>query len=209
VEDLLKQMIGSQRGAYLAREAYNTIAQAFDAGRVPTLLPLSRVITNLRRPADEAAVRHLYDIAQVAIASFTGTATARAIAWRWVEDAMIVACCHLGRLEQAGAHRARIIEAGMTPSPDAYATMIASSKDTTDDALVAREMFDESQRLGVKPNLYLYNTIISKLSKARKVELALELFAHMKATGIRPSSVTYGAVMVRLLRWPEGVVADP
>jgi pentatricopeptide repeat protein len=70
-------------------------------------------------------------------------------------------------------------------------------------------MFDESQRLGVKPNLYLYNTIISKLSKARKVELALELFAHMKATGIRPSSVTYGAVMVRLLRWPEGVVADP
>jgi pentatricopeptide repeat protein len=34
------------------------------------------------------------------------------------------------------------------------------------------------------------------LSKARKAEVALELFNHMKAAGIQPSSVTYGAVIV-------------
>jgi pentatricopeptide repeat protein len=108
---------------------------------------------------------------------------------------MIAACCFLGHLEQAGMHRARIIEAGMIPSPDSYATMIASSRDSTDEALVARDLFEESQAMGVVPNLYLFNTIISKLSKARKAEMALELFGRMKAQGIRPSSVTYGAVI--------------
>ena len=73
--------------------------------------------------------------------------------------------------------------------------MISSAKDTTDDASVARELWEESQNLGVVPTLFLYNTIISKLSRARKAEVALEFFKKMKAQGIRPSSVTYGAVI--------------
>lgn len=197
IDALLKTMVGnSSRQGQIALQAYNVLVNAYETGKVPAIASIARTISNLRRPGDEAPISHLYSIAQSALGSYVGSAISRATAWRTVEDSMIVACCHLGRLEQAGAHRARIIEAGMTPSADAYATMIASSKDTTDDALVAREMFDESQRLGVKPHLYLYNTIISKLSKARKVELALELFAHMKAAGVVPSSVTYGAVMV-------------
>ena len=111
---------------------------------------------------------------------------------------MLISNCHLGHLEQAGLHRHRLVERGMAPSADAYATMIASSKDTTDDATVARELFDESQLMGVRPHLYLYNTVISKLSKARKAEMALEMFAQMKAHRVRPSSVTYGAVIVSI-----------
>jgi pentatricopeptide repeat protein len=76
--------------------------------------------------------------------------------------------------------------------------MINYAKDTTDDALVARELFDESRRLGVKPTLFLYNTVISKLGKARKAEWAIELFKHMKAAGFTPTSVTYGAVIVSM-----------
>jgi pentatricopeptide repeat protein len=109
---------------------------------------------------------------------------------------MIIAQCHLSHLEQAGLHRHRLVERGMAPSADAYATMIASSKDTTDDAQVARELWTESQSLGVRPHLYLYNTVISKLSKARKADTALEMFGQMKERGVRPSSVTYGAVIV-------------
>lgn len=162
---------------------------------VPSPAAIGRLIVALSRENDEAKVRELYSLAQVVLASCVPDPRAQAEAWCATEDAMIASCCNLGHLEQAGMHRARIIEAGFAPSADAYATMISSSRDSTDDALVARELFEESQRLGVVPNLYLYNTIISKLSKARKAEMAIELFNQMKAAGIRPSSVTYGAVI--------------
>lgn len=116
--------------------------------------------------------------------------------WLSVENAMLQAHCRLGFLEQAGLNRAQIINAGYAPNADSYGTMINYAKDTTDDALVARELFDESRRLGVKPTLFLYNTVISKLGKARKAEWAIELFKHMKAAGFTPTSVTYGAVIV-------------
>jgi pentatricopeptide repeat protein len=116
--------------------------------------------------------------------------------WLSVENAMLQAHCRLGFLEQAGLNRAQIINAGYAPNADSYGTMINYAKDTTDDALVARELFDESRRLGVKPTLFLYNTVISKLGKARKAEWAIELFKHMKAAGLTPTSVTYGAVIV-------------
>lgn len=44
-------------------------------------------------------------------------------------------------------------------------------------------------------NLYLYNNIISKLSKGRKADYALELFQQMKAGKVTPSSITYGTVI--------------
>ena len=42
----------------------------------------------------------------------------------------------------------------------------------------------------------------AEIRSAGRIEMtpeALELFAHMKAAGVQPSSVTYGAVMVSLL----------
>ncbi|RSH78908.1 uncharacterized protein EHS24_001831 [Apiotrichum porosum] len=41
--------------------------------------------------------------------------------WCAVEDAMIAARCYLGHLEQAGMHRAPIIEAGLAPTAETYA----------------------------------------------------------------------------------------
>ncbi|TXT10967.1 hypothetical protein VHUM_01718 [Vanrija humicola] len=175
---------------------YETIRTALTQDNaVPTPEAIGRLIAALARAGDEPKARELYSLAQVVLASCLSEPVQQAQGWHAIEDAMIAACCFLGHLEQAGMHRARIIDSGMVPSADAYATMIASSRDSTDDALVARELFEESQSLGVIPNLYLYNTIISKLSKARKAEMALELFAQMKAAHIRPSSVTYGAII--------------
>nr|XP_019050123.1 hypothetical protein I302_00544 [Kwoniella bestiolae CBS 10118]OCF29053.1 hypothetical protein I302_00544 [Kwoniella bestiolae CBS 10118] len=175
-------------------DAYAILQKGLTRNTVPFPNTICQLIDHLSRLGDEPKVRELYSLCQVILQSVIRPES-QASNWHQVEDAMLIANCHLGHLEQAGMHRARIVEAGMAPSADAYATMIASSKDTTDDALVARELFDESQMMGVKPHLYLYNTIISKLSKARKAETALELFAHMKNQGIRPSSVTYGAVI--------------
>ncbi|ORX36254.1 hypothetical protein BD324DRAFT_628072 [Kockovaella imperatae] len=178
--------------------------------KVPGVYTLGKLIENLcrvdsnnpeaRQQAD-LRVRQIYALAQ---ASLQGASPSSRGPWLALENAMIIACCNLGHLEEAGLHRARIIQNGMTPSADAYATMIASAKDTTDDATVATQLWEECQHFGVAPNLYLYNTIISKLSKARKAEAALALFQEMKDKRITPSSVTYGAVINACCRVGDG-----
>lgn len=182
-----------------AQEAYQVLKQAMHRDRmVAHPDQIARLIDNLARIPDEAKTRELYALAHHIIATSLPEAE-RMAAWYNLENCMLIAACHLGHLEEAGMYRARLIEAGMAPSADAYATMIACSKDTTDDALVARELFEEAKSMQVVPNLFLFNTIISKLSKARKAEMALDLFKTMKVMGVRPSSVTYGAVIVSSL----------
>lgn len=176
-------------------EAYALLRDGLSVSQVPRLEIILSLMDHLARRNDEPKVRELYELAQVVLNSLVRP-DVQAQSWYSAENAMLIACCHLGYLEEAGLHRARIVQAGFTPSADAYATMIASSKDTTDDALVARELWEEALGMGVKPHLFLYNTVISKLSKARKAESALDLFMRMKSERIRPSSVTYGAVIV-------------
>ncbi|CED84883.1 FOG: PPR repeat [Phaffia rhodozyma] len=115
--------------------------------------------------------------------------------WVKIESNAIIAFAHCGEMERAAFHRTNIIQAGGAPSADAYAALVNGAKDTTDDAAVARALFRESKELNVKPTLFLYNTIISSLSKARKAEEAIALFYEVKEVGLSPSTVTYGAVI--------------
>jgi pentatricopeptide repeat protein len=108
---------------------------------------------------------------------------------------MIIALAHAGFPDAAHVHRMRILDQGLTPSADAYGVLIQHVKDTTDDTSGAMALFGEASERFVKMNLYLYNNIISKLSKARKADYALELFQQMKASHVVPSSITYGAVI--------------
>ncbi|RPD53059.1 hypothetical protein L227DRAFT_658447 [Lentinus tigrinus ALCF2SS1-6] len=60
------------------------------------------------------------------------------------------------------------------PSADAYSALILHVKDTTDDTSNTMALFKESQSLGVVPNIFMYNTVISKLVKARKADSIVE-----------------------------------
>ncbi|OWZ53890.1 pentatricopeptide repeat protein [Cryptococcus neoformans 125.91] len=188
-------------------EAYALLRDGLSVSQVPRLEVILSLMDHLARRNDEPKVRELYELAQVVLNSLVRP-DVQAQNWYSTENAMLIACCHLGYLEEAGLHRARIVQAGFSPNADAYATMIASSKDTTDDALVARELWEEALGMGVKPHLFLYNTVISKLSKARKAESALDLFMRMKSERIRPSSVTYGAVINACCRVGDALSAE-
>ena len=119
----------------------------------------------------------------------------RSLNWFRLEDAMVSGLGHGGDVEGATIHRMRILQAGGAPSADSYAACINNVRETTDDATLARELWNESQSLGVKANTFLYNSIISKLSKARKAHAALEIMDKMTAERVKPSSVTYGAII--------------
>ncbi|KAE8271198.1 hypothetical protein A4X09_0g1160 [Tilletia walkeri] len=180
--------------------ALNKIYENVSIGTYPAPESIGVVMMALGRQGDLARVNEMYAIASAAIGALNGDPLWQADAWHKLEDHSLCALAHAGEVNGAIECRHRIIAAGRCPSADAYAALIATVKDTTDDALVAEELFDESQRLGVRPNVYLYTTVISKLSRARRISRALQLFDEMRKIGLRPSTVTYGAVINACVR---------
>ncbi|KIM42753.1 hypothetical protein M413DRAFT_18499 [Hebeloma cylindrosporum] len=173
--------------------AYALFQEGVRRGVAPHIHTVARMIQGYGRSGHLDIVRELYTAAQALIPSYPENK--RIEMWAFVEDAMIIALAHAGHIDAAHVHRIRLLDQGATPSSDAYGVLIQNVKDTTDDTLGGLALFHEALERGVQPNLYLYNNIISKLSKARKADYALELFQQMKVSGIKPSSITYGAVI--------------
>lgn len=176
-------------------------------GTFPTPEVVGRLIEGLGRTGEMAKVDYLYGVAQNII-SLLHAEGAQLDGWAAVENSMIIARGHAGDGLSADAHRLRLLQRGLTPTADAYGALIQCVKDTTDDTARALEYFHESQVRGVKPNIFLYNTTISKLAKARKADYALELFHNMKKSGIIPSSITYGAVIAACCRVGDSASAE-
>jgi pentatricopeptide repeat protein len=180
----------------------STVRQVFEAakdGRLAHPASISRLIEKVARnpaPANDALgqIYNLYTLGYSSL-SLINDAQDQFDNWTMLEDRMIIALATLGDLEKVAVHRDRLLANGSAPTADSYGSMILNARETTDDAAVALELFLESRRLQVRPNVFLYNTLISKLSKARRAPLALEYFNEMKGLGLTPSAITYGSVI--------------
>ncbi|BGP23924.1 pentatricopeptide repeat protein [Rhodotorula toruloides] len=176
-------------------KAFTTAREAAQQGRYARPETYSRLIELLGRNKrmDEARVAYLDGYA--ALKALDSDPTAQALAWVQLEDRMILALANAGELKDVGHHRDRLIQAGVAPSADAYGAMIANMHETTDNASIALTLFEEAMSLGVRPSQYLFNTLLSKLSKARRAKEVLDYFELMKEYGVRPSAITYGTVI--------------
>ena len=176
--------------------AYEKFLAGYTNGFCPVIATFGRLINALGRAGEIEKVNLVYEAAHNSISTSDIAPGERPNrSWHQIEDHMIIALAHAGDVDGAHNHRLSILEHGGTPSADAYGALISCVKDTTDDSANAYALYRESQIRGVVPNVYLYNTVISKLAKARKADLAMELFSKMKANGFWPSSVSYGAVI--------------
>ncbi|KAK0560398.1 hypothetical protein OC844_003784 [Tilletia horrida] len=171
-------------------------------GCYPDAVAFKELIMACGRANDLGLVREVYSLAAVMLAHMERGSEAQLRAWYSIEDAVLSALAHSGDAGGANAHRRRLLSAGGVPSANSYAALIATVKDTTDDAQAARDLWHESRQLGVVPNIYLYNAIISKLSRARKAYPALQLFDEMRRPphNLQPTSVTYGAIVNACVR---------
>lgn len=156
---------------------------------------VSEALARCGRARDDSLVEQAYLAGYASLHLLELDPAAQLEGWYQLENAALIAAANAGHLDRASTHRSRLIEAGSAPSAEAYGTLILNAKDTTDDASVAIELFEESRRLGVAPNTFLFNNLISRLSKARRTKAVLECFEQMKAAGIATTSVTYGAVI--------------
>ena len=188
--------------------AFKRFRSGADRGVFPRPIVLARLISALGRLGEVDKIHEVYDGAQVVLNSLESMKQWQASGWFLTEDHMIIGLAHAGDLDGAHAHRHRILQQGGVPSADAYGALILHVKDTTDDTSNAMALFTESQSLGVAPNIFMYNTIISKLAKARKADFALQLFQDMKVQNIQPTSVTYGAVIVACCRVGDAASAE-
>ncbi|CAD6913751.1 unnamed protein product [Tilletia laevis] len=203
LEFLLRPKKGRDEGTFIDIKASMAVLRKQIAhGIYPDAAALKDLLMTGGRVNNLQLIREAYAIASVVVSAMERGSEDQSYAWYNIEDAVLSALAHAGDTVAANAHRQRLLEAGQVPSANAYAALIATVKDTTDDSQAARKLFEESRSLGVVPNVYLFNTIISKLSRARKAYPALQLFEEMQKPpyNFRPTSVTYGAIVNACVR---------
>lgn len=123
--------------------------------------------------------------------------------WVSILDAMVAASLTHGDRQLAGQFHQELLGLGSAPSANTfglYITTLKGSTKTFDEATEALKIFNRAVAEGVEPTSFLFNALIGKLGKARRIDDCLAYFAEMRANNVRPTSVTYGTIVNALCR---------
>lgn len=123
--------------------------------------------------------------------------------WSAILDSMVGACLTLGNRTFASQYHQELLDMGSAPTANTFGLYITTMKDsakTFDEATEAVKIFHRAKSEGVEPSSFLYNALIGKLGKARRIDDCLYYFDEMRSLGIRPTSVTYGTIVNALCR---------
>ncbi|KAI8097313.1 uncharacterized protein BX664DRAFT_326098 [Halteromyces radiatus] len=114
---------------------------------------------------------------------------------------MLIAYARNMDLGMAKVYYDKLRAANAFPDADAYGCLLScTANDTTDESLDAMVIYEEAKRHKVRPTVYFYNVIISKLAKCRKMDQVMALFKEMKDLGVSPNSITYAGVISACIR---------
>jgi pentatricopeptide repeat protein len=131
--------------------------------------------------------------------------------WVSILDAMVGACLTLGNRSLAAQYHQELLDMGAAPTANTFGLYITTLKESTktfDEASEAVKIFHRAKSEGVEPSSFLYNALIGKLGKARRIDDCLFYFAEMRSRGIRPTSVTYGTIVNALCRVSDEKFAE-
>ncbi|CAN6642895.1 hypothetical protein TRVA0_019S01838 [Trichomonascus vanleenenianus] len=89
-----------------------------------------------------------------------------------------------------------LLALGTSPDATGYGQLMANAPvNSHDEAYDALAMFSEAMSMNVQPNTFLYNVLLSKLSKARRLKEAMFYYNQMVELNVKRSSVTYGTMI--------------
>ncbi|KAL8666335.1 MAG: hypothetical protein Q9202_001606 [Teloschistes flavicans] len=191
----------SKHGANLD-EALSRFRNMRRVGRHPRYIVYAKLIT---AAAKEGRVNLIYDILGTARQDlpFVPQNLAFRDGWASILDSMVGACLTVGNRVTASEFHEELLSIGCAPTANTYGLYITTLKESTrtfDEAREALNIFRRAKSEGVEPSSFLYNALIGKLGKARRIDDCLLYFTEMRAHGIRPTSVTYGTVVNALCR---------
>ncbi|KAL8696673.1 MAG: hypothetical protein Q9201_007541 [Fulgogasparrea decipioides] len=171
-------------------------------GRHPRYIVYSKLIS---AAAKEGRVDLIYDLLGTARQDIPFLQQNLAVrdGWSSILDSMVGACLTVGNRTAASEFHQELLTIGSAPTANTFGLYITTLKESTktfDEAAEALDIFRRARAEGVEPSSFLYNALIGKLGKARRIDDCLFYFTEMRAQGIRPTSVTYGTIVNALCR---------
>lgn len=127
--------------------------------------------------------------------------------WVGIYDSAIAAYLTAGDRHTASKFHQQLLDMGAAPSANTFGIYITTLEGTFDEATEAVKIFQRAVAEGVTPSVFLYNAVIGKLGKARRIDDCLRYFSEMQNLGMKPSSVTYGTLVNALCRTSEETFA--
>ena len=199
---IICEELETRRNAAGLNEALTRFKNVRRAGRHPRYIAYAKLIT---AAAKEGRTNLTHDILGMARSDvpFQPEYSVVRHGWASILDAMIGACLTAGRRPIAEQLHRELLDIGAAPTANTYGLYITTLKESTktfDEATEAVSIFNRALAEGVTPSSFLYNALIGKLGRARRIDDCLRYFQEMRNAGIRPTSVTYGTIVNALCR---------
>ncbi|KAI0444301.1 hypothetical protein F4803DRAFT_512062 [Xylaria telfairii] len=192
------------------QEALGRFRNMRKAGRHPRYITYSKLISAAAREGKMGLCNEILSMARTDVPLVPQYAVVR-YGWSSILDAMVGACLTLGDRGLAEQYHMELLNMGAAPSANTFGLYITTLKESTktfDEASEAVKIFLRAKAEGVEPSSFLYNALIGKLGKARRIDDCLFYFAEMRALGIKPTSVTYGTIVNALCRVSDEKFAE-
>ena len=180
------------------------------AGRHPRYISYAKLISAAAKEGRTNLIHDILGMARTDIPYLAQCSVVRC-GWSIILDSMVGACLTVGRRPLAAQFHQEMLDMGTAPTANTfglYITTLKESVKTFDEASEAVAIFNRALSEGVAPSSFLYNALIGKLGKARRIDDCLRYFQEMRAAGIRPTSVTYGTVVNALCRVSDDRFAE-
>ncbi|RMZ76914.1 hypothetical protein DV738_g4708, partial [Chaetothyriales sp. CBS 135597] len=172
------------------------------AGRHLHYTAYGKLITAAAKAKQPGLIQDILGMAQADVPFTLEVPSVRA-GWVSILDATVAACLTVGDRQLAGKYHQQLLDMGAAPSANTFGIYITTLEGTFDEASEAVKIFQRAITEGVTPSVFLYNAVIGKLGKARRIDDCLRYFGEMQSLGLRPSSVTYGTLVNALCRTSE------
>ncbi len=208
ITELLEKTHG--RSSSHLNEALMKFRNMRRAGRHPRFFTYAKLIN---AAAKEDRLNLAHDILNLAKQDVPLLPQYRIVRYGWVTilDAMVAACLTCGQRDLAGRYHQDLLDMGAAPTANTFGLYITTLKESTktfDEATEAVKIFLRAKAENVEPSSFLYNALIGKLGKARRIDDCLFYFSEMRNMGIRPTSVTYGTIVNALCRVSDEKFAE-
>jgi pentatricopeptide repeat protein len=179
-------------------------------GRHPRFFTYAKLIS---AAAKDNRIELAHEILAMARQDVPYQAQYRIVRFGWISilDAMVAACLQTSQRHLAEQFHQELRSIGASPSANTFGLYITTLKESTktfDEASEALKIFLQAKNEGVEPTSFLYNALIGKLGKARRIDDCLFYFQEMRGLGIRPTSVTYGTIVNALCRVSDEKFAE-
>lgn len=187
-------------------EAMTRLKNVRRMGRHLQYAAYAKLITAAGKAKQSTLIHELLAMAQTDVPYNASIAAVRN-GWVSIYDSMIAACLSVGQRQVATKFHDELLSMGAAPSANTFGIYITTLEGTFDEATEAVKIFQRAVAESVTPTVFLFNAVIGKLGKARRIDDCLQYFGQMQNLGIRPSSVTYGTLVNALCRTSEETFA--